>query len=166
MNNLIEKISSYNLFNYLFPGILFSVLLKILTGYSVNFDGNYILQGITYYFIGLVISLVGSLIIAKPLKRAKFIVLKDYKEFLKASKKDPKLELLSEISNMYRTIAASFFLLLLALWYKCLLWGYPGLNIKNHPVIAIVLFLLLFLCAHRKQNNFITKRIEANELYE
>ena len=68
MKDLLDKISSYNLFNYLLPGVLFALLADGLTSYT--FIQSDIVVGIfLYYFMGLVISRVGSLAIEPILKK-------------------------------------------------------------------------------------------------
>ena len=67
MKELLDKLSSYNLFNYLFPGILFVTIAKETT--SLDLLQENIITGVfLYYFIGLVISRVGSLLIEPLLK--------------------------------------------------------------------------------------------------
>src|SRR3989338_2221551 len=112
MKDIIDKLSSYNLFNYLFPGVVFVVLAQALTHYS--FVQQDILLGIfLYYFIGLVISRFGSLVIEPLLKRLSFLKFSDYRDFVAASKKDEKVDLFSEINNTYRNLCACFSLLIL-----------------------------------------------------
>lgn len=61
-----DKISSYNLFNYFLPGVLFAALADTVTSY--NFLQSDLVVGVfVYYFFGLVISRFGSLII-EPLR--------------------------------------------------------------------------------------------------
>ena len=74
MEDLIKKISSYNLFNYLFPGIVFVVLAKMITPYSFLHE-DIILGIFIYYFVGLSISKFGSLVIEPLLKKTSFKVL-------------------------------------------------------------------------------------------
>ena len=50
MEEILEKISSYNLFNYLLPGILFAVISKEITTYSFLHE-NIIIGLFLYYFI-------------------------------------------------------------------------------------------------------------------
>src|SRR5690349_3259436 len=105
MKELLDKISSYNVFNYLFPGILFAVILDKFTQYSLIQDD--LLRGaFVYYFVGLVISRVGSLVIEPFLKKISFLKFADYGAFVQAEKTDPKIETLSEVNNMYRTLVA------------------------------------------------------------
>lgn len=161
MKDLIDKLSSYNIFNYLFPGVVFVVIASKLTSY--NFIQPDILVGaFVYYFVGLVISRIGSIFIEPFLKFIKFLKFAEYKRFVKASKADTRIDTLSEVNNMYRTIC-SLFLMLIAIK------GFDWLSAKwmflaDRKIECLTLFLfLLFLFSYRKQTNYITKRIEANE---
>ena len=62
MEKIVEKIEDYNLFNYLLPGIIFSYALKYYLGIDV-FQTNAIEMIFIYYFIGSVISRIGSVFI-------------------------------------------------------------------------------------------------------
>lgn len=157
MNELITKLSSYDLFNYLFPGILFVVLLKTYTTFSLV-QPDLIIGLFVYYFIGLVISRVGSLIIEPFLKWTRFVVFADYPKYMAAAKKDTKIELLSEVNNTYRTITSMLLLLMLAKSYEYLLFLCP-VSTALTPWIVLVLLFLLFLFSYRKQTNYINKRV-------
>jgi hypothetical protein len=160
MKDLLSKLSSYNLFNYLLPGIIFVVLAKEVTGYS--FVQQDIVIGVfLYYFIGLVISRFGSLAIEPLLRRLSFLQFADYKDFVAASKKDEKLELLSEVNNTYRTLCSLFMLLILLKLYETIESRFPALKDWNAAVLGALL-LLMFLFSYRKQTQYITKRIKAN----
>ena len=160
MKDLLDKISSYNLFNYLLPGILFVCISKYFTDYNFIQDNNFI-GAFLYYFIGMVISRFGSMFVEPILKRISFLKFADYKSFIVASKKDDKIELFSEVNNTYRTITALFIILLLVKIYNHIqvLWNIP-LNITY--LIVVVVILVIFLFSYRQQTNYITKRIKAN----
>ena len=161
MKDLLSKISSYNLFNYLFPGIIFVILASEFTHYS--FIHKDIVIGLfLYYFIGLVVSRFGSLVIEPLLKYLSFLQFSEYKDFVAASKKDEKIELLSEVNNTYRTICSLFILLFLLKLYEKIEGIYPDLKEWN-IIILVVLLLAMFLFSYRKQTSYITKRIEVNE---
>jgi len=161
MKDLLSKLSSYNLFNYLLPGMIFVVLSSKMTRYS--FIQQDILIGLfLYYFIGLVISRFGSLVIEPVLKRLSFVHFAHYKDFVSASKTDEKIEVLSEVNNMYRTLCSLLILMLLLKVYQVVETKFPVL--KEWSVIALVgLLLLMFLLSYRKQTKYITGRIEANK---
>jgi hypothetical protein len=131
MKELLDKITSYNLFNYLLPGIVFVFLAKEFTDYDLVQDKE-IIGAFLYYFIGMVISRIGSLIFEPFLKWIKVIKLADYKDFIIASKADAKIELLSEANNTYRTLASMSFLLITTKCYNILQTSYSipkdGLN--------------------------------------
>lgn len=160
MKDLLDKISSYNLFNYLLPGILFVCISKYFTDYNFIQDNN-LIGAFLYYFIGMVISRFGSMFVEPILKRISFLKFADYKSFIVASKKDDKIELFSEVNNTYRTITALFIILLLVKIYNHIqvLWNIP-LNITY--LIVVVVILVIFLFSYRQQTNYITKRIKAN----
>lgn len=160
MNELLGKISSYNLFNYLFSGVLFVALSAIFTSHS--FVQEDIVVGVfVYYFIGLVISRIGSIIIEPVLKFFSFVKFTSYSDFVVALKKDPGLDVLSEVNNMYRTLISVFLGIIFLMFYDLLktklLW------IQNYEIVLLLLILLvLFLFAYKKQTSYITKRIRTN----
>ena len=88
MKDILSKISSYNLFNYLLPGIVFSVLAERITTYKI-IQTDIIVGLFLYYFCGLVISRIGSLIIEPAMKRVSFIKFAPYKDYVRVSAKDP-----------------------------------------------------------------------------
>ena len=160
MNDLISKISSYNLFNYLLPGVIFSFLVENFTSYSLIQD-NILVGVFLYYFVGLIISRIGSLAIEPFLKWIKFLQFADYKDFIKASKNDEKIELFSEQNNMYRTFISMFFLFFLSKGYELLSLIYPFLKQVDSFLLSFLIFCL-FLASYRKQTNYIKNRIFIN----
>jgi len=160
MKEIIDKITSYNLFNYLLPGILFAVIAEKLTPFSFMQE-NIIIGTFVYYFIGLVISRFGSLVIEPFLKKISFLKFAPYSDFVSASKDDPKLEVLSEANNMYRSFSALFVLLLFLKFYSLIELKFSTIKAYN-PYFLIILLLVMFLCAYRKQTKYITNRIKSN----
>ena len=160
MNELLNKLSSYNLFNYLFPGIIFVILAERVTDYSL-IQEDIVIGAFLYYFIGLVVSRFGSLIIEPFLKKVSFLRFADYKNFVIASKKDEKIELFSEVNNTYRTLCSLFTLLILLKIYGKIEVKYPALK-EWDAIILVVLLLVMFLLSYRKQTSYITKRVEIN----
>jgi hypothetical protein len=158
MKEIIDKISSYNLFNYLFPGVIFIVLLREITNYDLIQENNFI-GAFLYYFVGLIVSRFGSLIIGKILQKFKFLQFAEYSEYVLATDKDNKIELFSEVNNMYRTIISLLILLLLSK-------GYESINkyfefSKEKSMIFLIFFLIgIFIFSYKKQTGFIVKRVE------
>ena len=159
MDGILEKISSYNIFNYLFPGTLFAVIAEALTTY--RFIQDDIVVGLFfYYFIGLVISRIGSLLIEPALKKARFITFVEYPKFVEASKSDPKIDMLSEANNMYRTLCALFMLLLSVGLFDKYAPRLPWF-VASGPYIAGAALFVMFLFSYRKQTAFIVKRVNS-----
>jgi hypothetical protein len=160
MTEIISKISSYNLFNYLLPGVLYSIIATKWTIYDFTIE-NVILGAFLYYFIGMVISRIGSLWIEKLLTKGKIVKFAEYGDFVKASKKDEKLNLLSETNNSYRTIISLGICLLITKAYSEL-----DLKIGIPEIFTSILMLafitFIFILSYKKQTEYITKRIEAN----
>lgn len=158
MENIIDKITSYNLFNNLLPGVLFVVLLKGITSYSL-IQNDLIIAAFVYYFVGLVISRVGSLLVDPALKWIKFVHFADQSNFIKASKVDQKLEVLSEQNNVYRTLVAVFVSVLFLKFFELLKASLFWLErIEMGIFFVLILFLLLF--GYKKQTTYIVERIE------
>ncbi len=158
MKDLLEKFSSYNIFNYLLPGIVFVFALKTITSYDLMHT-NIIIGAFLYYFVGLIISRIGSLILDPLLKVVGFIKFVSYSEFVAACKIDSKIELLSEINNMYRTFCAMLILLTVVWAFDFASMIYPTLKFLE-PYIAVALLIILFLYSYKKQTDYIKKKNE------
>ena len=142
------------------PGTLFITIANKFTSYSL-IDDNLIIAAFTYYFVGLVVSRFGSLIIEPTLIKISFLKFCNYKEFILACQKDPKIEILSESNNMYRTFISMLILLLLLKFYELIEFKFQF--IKNwDPYILIGLLLFIFLYSYRKQTEYVAKRIKEN----
>lgn len=157
MEDLLKKISSYNLFNYLLPGAVFIFLASKLTEYDL-IQEDIVIALFLYYFVGLVISRIGSVVIEPVLKKVKFLQFTDYNSFLAAEKNDPKIEILSEANNMYRTFCSLFLLLIMVRLYSGLEIQWP-LLLAWRKAIGLLFLMFLFLFSYRKQTKYIFQRI-------
>lgn len=156
MSELISKLSSYNIFNYLFPWVVFLAILKQFTDFSINNDDLFTTAFIAY-FIWLVISRIGSVLIEPLFKKMRIVKFADYKDFIEASNTDQKIEIFSEQNNVFRTIIS---MLILALMVKLYSTISVYLNIEGASFyILIISLLLIFILAYRKQTDYITKRV-------
>lgn len=158
MKDLLDKLSSYNLFTNLFPGILFCVISSKITNYNLVED-NLILGVFIYYFFGIIISRIGSLLVEPILKKLKVIVYASYKDFISASKTDSKLELLVEVNNTYRTIISTFLCLFIIYLYSLVENRFPMLISARFVVTGITL-IFIFIFSYRKQTKYIKDRVE------
>lgn len=162
MVDFLSKLPSYDIYNYLLTGIIFVILASEFTHYSF-IQQDVVLGLFLYYFIGLVVSRFGSLIIEPILKVIKFLRFAEYKEFVVSSKKDDKIVLLSEVNNTYRTFCSLFTLLLLLKAYECIQARCPILREWDETVL-LVLMLIIFLFSYRKQTSYVRKRVEIGKI--
>ena len=164
MKELLDKLTSYNIFNYLLPGVLFAVIGDGLTSYTL-LQADIVLGVFVYYFYGLIISRLGSLLIEPFLKRIKVLQFEPYADFMRASKTDAKIELLSEANNMYRTLLSTFVCLLLLQLLEFLQKTYAVVS-QYGTTTVIILLVFLFAFSYRKQTKYISARVKQAILSE
>ncbi|MEM8778645.1 MAG: hypothetical protein AAGF26_07210 [Cyanobacteria bacterium P01_G01_bin.49] len=158
MEKLIDRFSSFNIFTNLFPGIVFCFMAKSL--YDIQLLQEDLLVGLfVYYFVGMIISRIGSILVEPILEATKFISYPKYSDFLIASKSDPKINLLLETNNSYRSVIALIFCIGLTAIWKQLLLANSNFEYFSVYIIVIALFFL-FLFAYKKQTRYIKKRVE------
>ncbi len=159
MEDLLKKISQYQLFNFLLSGALLAVLLKQTTYIDLIYE-NSIAEFFTFYFIGLAVSRVGSLIVEPILKKIKIVTFAPYTDYLNATRSDEKIDTLSQENNTYRTLIATFFVF--GAVYT--VTKYANSFVRQHHTlityIFIVAMLALFIFAYRKQTAYITRRVK------
>ena len=161
MNAILKKISSYNLFNYLLPGVLFVVIVSRITSYDLLVD-DIVLGAFVYYFLGLVTSRIGSLVVEPAFKWFKFVEFAPYESFIRAEKEDGKIAVLSEANNMYRTFISLFGMILLACVWESLTQSVAWIQSAEAYLITVVM-IFLFALSYRKQTSYITNRISARK---
>lgn len=157
MKTVIEKLSSYNIFNYLLPGVLFAGLGEQITSFSLIHE-NWIIGMFLYYMTGLIISRIGSLILEPLLKKTKFVRFADYKDYVEATKVDSKIEIFSEQNNMYRTLSSLLIVLVILKVFDELKYLWPFGDDANGFII-LAIFLLVFLLSYRKQTQYVVQRV-------
>ena len=160
MNEILQKITRYNLFNYLLPGVIFIIFTSQTTGFDLieMLNNNTITILFLAYFIGTIISRLGSLFIEPAHKKVNFIKFAKYSDYLEVAVIDKKLDDLSEENNVYRTYI-SLFLVILIINLVLFLIDYYSVVVENIGVYISLLLLVLFLFSYRKQTRYVTKRI-------
>lgn len=152
------RISSYNLLNNLIPGAIFCVMMKYLVGFDfINVEILELL--IIFYFSGMVIARIGSLLIEPLFEWIKFIDSRDHKLFVAAEQKDQKISSISETNTMYRSIVAAIFAVLIVKLY----WSVTELQCEFGDAsewLLLISLLVLFVFAYRKQTNYLVSRID------
>lgn len=157
MKDLLDKLSSYNIFNYLFPGILFSVIAQKIASIPLMHD-DIIVSAFLCYFYGLIISRVGSLIFEPLLKWLGIVKISSYDDYVKASIVDPTIGVLSEQKNLYRTLI-SLMSILLAAFVLNATHDYFDHSWITYAYIAIIVLIIIFILSFKKQSEYINKRI-------
>lgn len=161
MKELLDKISSYNIFNYLLPGVLFAFFVDSLTSFQI-LQKDPVVSFFVYYFFGSVVSRIGSLFVEPLLRRFNFVTFSSYEDFVRTSKTDPKIEILSEANNMYRTICALMVSVGVVVLYERATTYCTSISTALPWVLIISLFTLYFF-SYRKQTAYIAKRIKVNK---
>lgn len=164
MKDLLDKLSSYNIFNYLLPGVLFAVFVDELTSFHI-LQKDITVGVFVYYFLGSVVSRIGSLLIEPLLRKWGIAKFAPYEDFVRVSKTDPKMEILSEANNMYRTICSLMLCVGVVALYDSAYSSWPVLHTVT-PAVLITGLFSLYLLSYRKQTAYITKRIEASSIKE
>lgn len=158
MDKLIEKISSYHLLNFIISGAIFSLFFSKYFEISLN-DFETIEKLISFYFIGLVISRIGSIVFESLFIKWKIVTYAPSKDYVFAERKDDKLVVLLEMNNLFRTIMTMLFLILL-----CFVGRHIGSYIAVSKEVIVILTLcilcILFALSYRKQTTAIRKRVE------
>ena len=91
MESLLSLLNEYELFNNIFPGIIF-LYFSNLQNYIPILDKIDIYEKLfLYYFIGLIISRIGSLFLEPFFLKLEIIKFADYSKFLKAEEKESKI---------------------------------------------------------------------------
>ena len=174
IKNLVEKISSYDILNNLFPGVIFCSIVERTT--RITFSTGEIWEDLfLYYFAGMIISRIGSIFIEKILKsitvrnkktkeKDKFLKFAPYGDYIEASEANSFIKVLNETNNTYRTIIAMLVVVMGAKLYDWLLYdliddlGVAGSN--SDFLIACLLITMLFIHSYKKQTDYIRGRVE------
>lgn len=158
MSDFMKNLTSYNLFNNLLPGVVFCVVVTKL--YPISLVQTDLVTGVFfYYFVGLIISRLGSVVIEPVLKKIGFLNFSEYSDYIDASKKDTKLEVLSETNNMYRSIFSMSLALVVAALHFYLVRKFEIFKIYSAYAYTIVL-ASLFAWSYRKQTAYIYARVK------
>ena len=167
IKSVTDKISSYNIFNNLLPGIIFCSLLQRTTRFDLS-NQNILIQLFICYFAGMVLSRIGSIYVERILKAIKikkqnYVVFADYNKYVDAAKAEPFIKTLSETNNTYRTIISVLVVWLMAFIYDCVLRDWLHTRIPIWDTLAIIILslflILLFIRSYKKQTDYITKLI-------
>jgi hypothetical protein len=148
-------------------------MVKEFTRFSLA-DGELLENVFIYYFVGIIISRIGSLFIEKILKSIKvknkntnkkeaFLKFAPYNEYIEASENNPFIKILNEANNTYRTIIALFAVIIVVKLYDWLLYDFINYCISGNDLAFIIICLLaivLFSKSYKKQTDYIRYRVK------
>ena len=157
MNNILEKLSSYQILINILPGAFVVSMLRFL-GLNIP-TGDVFHNILLYYFIGLIISRISSLVVEPSLRRCGLIKFKPLSDYIKAEKTDAKIAVLSEINNCFRSFLTGSLILPVAigLFNLYLKWTWFSMNWQW---LAMLFFVVLFFLSYRKQSKYVSDRVE------
>lgn len=154
MEELLNKMSSYEIFNNLLPGVLSGAALNLYFGAEV-FKYGTVFSLFIFYFFGVLVSRIGSLIIQPIMLKFKLIKFSDYDLYVKACREDKKISNLVEISNMYRSLlAADIAILFLVVIFRPISGG-----TLLYSIFGFVLVGLILIKSYIKANSYVVKRV-------
>ena len=157
IESLCEKVSAYNVFNYLLPGAVFVSAFQLVSGHSL-ISGNILVDIIVIYFAGMVLSRIGSLVIEPICIRLKIVTCASHEDYVEATNKDAAIHTLLQENNTYRTLAATFLAIISVKLAILVQHRWP--EIRLHADWACLLGLLgLFVLSYRKQTAYIRSRV-------
>jgi predicted neutral ceramidase superfamily lipid hydrolase len=157
MNEIINKLSSYNILNFLIPGGVYLLLCDNYLDFNIETSSVSFL--LVAYIAGMIISRVGSLIIEPIFRSIKLISYAKYSDYVKASMKDQKIETLLMETNMLRTMISLVLLFLFSVLIQRIKIQFD-LHHNLILFIGLIFVLLILFLSYRKQISYIKKRID------
>ena len=161
LGKLVDSISSYEILNNMLPGTIYVAMAERYTTLSFR-SGDIWSDLVVYYFIGLVIGRIGSLLV-EPLLRLCKLLNKDYENYITAELKDNRFKGLSAICNMYRTFVSVFLCLIPTFVFCCCLCMIRDNDccLWFFRISGSIFLMIIFICSFVKQNKYINERIKA-----
>ena len=161
MVELLAKLESYRIFNYLYPGALFMFACNFVGVFELK-DQNLLSSAFLSYFAGMTLSRIGSLLLEKPLRFFGFIKHAPYADYVRAEHNDDKIKAMVEDSNSYRTIVATL-LAIFVMFATELAVTASYVKIETVFVVLMAALVVLYLFALRKQVDYIRARVEVSK---
>lgn len=160
MNSILEKLNSYQILTNLLPGAFFGLGIRFFLGLELP-TKNIGEDVIVYYFMGLIIGRIGSLVVEPALKKIGILKYAPYKEFVSASKADPKIDTLSETNNFFRSLLTCSILFPVVDRLRVFALSCPWF-FNNWKWLLLILVIVIFLFAYKKQTDYVRNRVRAN----
>jgi hypothetical protein len=159
MDSVLSKVTSYRIFNHLLPGAIFCIFCDKFIGWPI-LSLQLFEALIIYYLAGVSLSRLGSLALEPILKRLGVVSYSEYSNFVKANRTDPKIDVLLEESNMYRTLCMAFICISVLTTIKKISPSLLIPTLAHYITFSIALFFILIL-SYRKQSDYISQRVDS-----
>lgn len=158
MANYVEKISAYEIFTILWPGVLVTWCILFVLGVNINLNSltSLVIFVCLAYFMGVLISRFGALIVEPIIKKFGWVEWSD--DYYLAEKNDPKITTLLKNLNMYRNLLALDVLCTSVAIYG-LRGGVFGLDCFVEIVSISIALFIIFGASYSRQSKQIVKRI-------
>lgn len=157
LGKMIEKLSAYQIFNYLFPGIIFNYGIEQITSFKLVPE-DMLYRLFVYYITGMILSRIGSTIIEPIYKKSCIVVYARYKDYLDALEHDQKLDILVMENNTFRTLLSTFIVMAIFFLIDQIEWLHDKYDSFVAIIIYLALLVFLFSVAFRKQTAFIRSK--------
>lgn len=160
VEKIIEHFEIYELFNNIIPGTVYVALTERATTFKIK-TGTIWVDLVIYYFIGLIMSRIGSQVIEKIMR--KHLKKVSYEEFVKAEQKDSKVRKLSMVNNIYRTYIAVLLGVVLSVGFNYI-WTFIKEYSCSKPMVIVlgcIGLMILFGKSYVKQTDYVRNRTEA-----
>lgn len=153
LKSLSEKLSAYQLFNFIYPGAVFLGILSY-KGVPLGMLKEIWWFLLASYFLGMIISRFGSIVIESICLKFGWIEKYDIKRYADNIAKNSFTAILLELTNIYRTICSMGILLFL-----CTIFKYQQ-DDKCCMLFVEVLFVLLFGISFIKQHHYLEDKLK------
>lgn len=183
LNSIMEMIGAYEILNNVIPGAVYLTLVEKCTTFHFT-NGNFIIDVIVYYFIGLLIGRIGSAIIKRPSKKRESFKTAvghriesllwgkrdsekcsedNYDDYVVAEKEDVKVSRLSLIADMYRTLTSVSICVIVTIFLDIIKVNTILLSLSWVKTIIVIIccitMALIFRSAYVKQSYYIRSRV-------
>ena len=153
LKSLSEKLSAYQLFNFIYPGAVFLGILSY-KGVPLGMLKEIWWFLLASYFLGMTISRFGSIVIDSICLKFGWIEKYDIKRYADNIAKNSFTAILLELTNIYRTNCSMGILLFL-----CTIFKYQQ-DDKCCMLFVEVLFVLLFGISFIKQHHYLEDKLK------
>lgn len=159
MESLLNLLVRFELFNNLFPGIIFVYFLKLYNYLPSTENLEFYESLFIAYFLGLVFNRVGSIFLEPFFQKIKFFKIPDYLNFLEGKKNDNRINTAILINNMYRSFIIVFVFSFFLIFFKI----FSNKNFYLKEIIVLLFLIYIFGFSYRKQTYFIKEKLKKIE---